>query len=644
MRQKKTLKPAAVPVEPGTPPSYHLLVWLAFAANALFFLPPCLDRYLVPRFFFLSAVLLVILPLVGKDLRQHGDWRLHTFDLLLLSWYGLNLASVGWAFSWSEAIFYAQKTLLLFLVYWLFRQALFRDENRLRVSLRKANTLLVYAVAGILMVQIGFAVSQHGLDNTHLYDYASGVFGNKSLASDFLFFLLAFQALVYSPDEQVNRADRWNFGVGTALLLALILLLQTRTVYLATAAALLFYFASRAVLEPAFFRVYKRKILAVLVVAGGLLLALAVLKGPGGSLPERLNPLTYLDSETANERRFVWHKTDLLNADHFWWGVGNGSWKIWFPSKNIQGAYRLQEENVVFTRAHNDYLEIRSELGLVGAVLFGALFAAAFLAGFMTLRKKEIAARKRHDLIVLLAGLLGYCIIQFFDFPRERIECQVVLAMLFAYIAFHTRELWAQWPETGIRKYSAVFLWLAAGGLLFNVVIGWYRIRGEIHNIRLLDAQVRGNFPSLLSEAQAAQNRYYEYNNVALPLSWYEGIAYYQMDQGKRAVEAFERAYTLNPWSFQVLNNYASALVKENRYREAVLLFEKALEINPRFENGKFNLSYACYHLGDYTKALEWLSRVDTLENPQTAQDKLQNAQVIKQQAEFRKVIEAKMK
>ncbi|MBK7939036.1 MAG: tetratricopeptide repeat protein [Lewinellaceae bacterium] len=181
-------------------------------------------------------------------------------------------------------------------------------------------------------------------------------------------------------------------------------------------------------------------------------------------------------------------------------------------------------------------------------------------------------------------------------------------------------------------------------GLLFNVVIGWNRIRGEIHNVRLLDAQVRGNFPGLLSEAQAAQNRYYEYNNVALPLSWYEGISYYQMGQGKRAVDAFERAYTLNPWSFQVLNNYASALVKENRYGEAVPLFEKAMEINPRFENGKFNLSYACYHLGDYAKALEWLSRVDTMENPQTAQDKLQNAQVIKQQAEFRKVIEAKMK
>ena len=224
------------------------------------------------------------------------------------------------------------------------------------------------------------------------------------------------------------------------------------------------------------------------MVIGGLLVALLALKGSSSTLAERLNPLTYLDSQTANERRFVWYKTDLLNADHFWLGVGNGSWKIWFPSKSIQGAYRLQEENVVFTRAHNDYLEVRAEMGIIGIVLFCAMFGMAFLAAWLVLRKKDTGQRERHDLLVLTAGLLGYCVIQFLDFPRERIECQVVLGIFFAYIAFHTRVWWERRPAVGIQRLSGLFLWALAAGLAFNLVVGWNRVKGEIHNVKLLEA------------------------------------------------------------------------------------------------------------------------------------------------------------
>lgn len=648
MRPSKTSKPATPPPPAKTDGLQHwrLLLWLAFAANALFFIPQCLDRYLAPRFFFLSLVLLVSLFLIWKDLRKNADWRLHTFDLLLLGWYGMNLASIGWAFSWSEAIFYTQKVLLLFLTYWLVRQALTRDEGMVRVTLRQATTVLTFAVCGILLVQMGLAVSEHGLDNERLYDYAIGVFGNKSLASDFLFFLLVFNVLFKKEQRHDSvgatqiHPDTTFFWISIGLLAALILLLQTRTVYVATAVGAVVYLSVRAISEPSFFQIFKKKILPAAVLGFGLLVALLTLKGSGNSLAERLNPFTYMESQTANERKFVWYKTDLLNADHFWWGVGNGSWKFWFPSKSIEGSYRLQEQNVVFTRAHNDYLEVRSEMGIVGAVLFCTLFGVAFLVAIWAFRKQEKTSRVRHDLLVLAAGLLGYCIIQYFDFPRERIELQVVLAVLFAYIAFHARTLWERWPGIFVKKYSRPFLLLAAVGLVFNLFIGWNRIVGEIHNVRMLEAQTRRDYKTALREAQAAQNRFYAYNDVALPLAWHEGVAYYQMNQHDKSVLAFERAYRLNPWSFQVINNYASALVKTGRYREAIPLYEKVVEINPRYDDGKFNLAYVWYQVGDYPKALEWVNRIDSVPNPQTDAERQGNNRL----GAFRKTIEERMK
>ncbi len=638
-------RPAALPpTKSGDFRVWQLLLWGLFAVNSLFFLPQCLDRWLVPRFFFLSAVLLAGIVLLWKDLREKSDWRLRGFDLLLLAWYGMNLASVGWAFSWSEAIFYTQKVLLLFLAYWLVRQALVRDESSTRQTLRQATTFLTFAVCGILIVQLALAISQFGLDNEKLYDFASGVFGNKSLASDFLFFLVVFNVLFHDAPPINRRAEGKNgmFWLSVGLLLSLILLLQTRTVYLATFAGMFVYLVGRAILEPDFRIVFRKKILPAAIVALGLMAVLVALKGRGNSLAERLNPLTYLESATANERRFVWYKTDLLNAEHFWLGVGNGSWKFWFPSKSIEGGYRLQGQNVVFTRAHNDYLEVRSETGTVGVALFCALFAAAFLAAIWTLRQRETEARVRDDLLVLMAGLLGYCVIQYFDFPRERIELQVVLAMLFAFIAFYSKNFWARLWGVLIGKSATVFLVLAAAGLAFNLAIGWNRIVGEIHNVRVMKSLEKGDYRTVEREAKLAQNRFYEYNDVALPLAWYEGVAAYQMNQPEKSVAAFERAYRLNPWSFQVINNYASALVKNGQFREAIPLYEQVLEINPRYDDGKFNLVFTLYKAGDLPKAAEWLSRIDTIPVPKSQEEFQKNAALKRRKADFQKIIEGK--
>lgn len=620
--------------------AYRWLLWLSYAGTALVFWWACLDRYLAPRFLFLSAVLLGGLALLRRDLLRHADWRLGGLDLLLLLWYGLNAASVGWAFSWSEGVFYAQKVLLLFAVYWLARQMLLRDEGATRKVLRQASVLLSLLLGGLLLGQLLLAFGREGLRNEALYDYASALSGNKSLASDFLFFLLIFNLLCFRdfPRKRV-------FYALAALLLGLILLLQTRTVYLAVALGAALYLPARAWLEPAFRPVFWKKVLPLGVGAILLLAGLLSWKGQGSSLAERLNPATYLESVSANERRFVWYKTDLLNADHPWWGVGNGSWKFWFPSKSIKGGYRLQEENIVFTRVHNDYLEVRAEMGIVGVALFVGLFAAAFLLAFRAMRGSG-GAHQRHDALVLAVGLLGYCVIQYLDFPRERVELQVVLALLLAYIAVLGQRAaagggfgWALPP--GGRPW---FLGLMALGLAFNVCIGLGRVRGEIHNKRLLDAQNKGDFKRALAESVAARNRFYEYTDVALPLQWHEGIALYQLRQHAQSLQAFEVAYQMNPWSFQVMNNYASALMQNQRHREAIAVLEKSLAINPNYDEGKLNLCFAHMQLAEYPEAQGWLDRVDTIRNPQTDLARRKNALVKSKQAEFRQLLETKMK
>lgn len=630
------------PVDAGDGTALRVLLWLVFAASSLFFLPQCVDRSLAPRFLFLSLVLLGGLLLRHRLFDAREERHLHFFEMLLLLWYGINVASVAWAFSWSEAVFYTQKVFLLYVVYRFVYASLRADASGVWRALRQATQALTWVCCGVLSVQLLIGLTQHGFDNERLYQLDWFFFGNKSLSAEFLFFLLIFTILSGDSGTAENRTGKQNalFAVQTGWLLALMLVLQTRTVYLALGAGALIYCALRSWGDAGFALIFRKKIapigLAVLLALTGLL----AVAGKGSSITERLNPLNYLDSDTANERRFVWYKTDLLNADHFWLGVGNGSWKFWFPSKSIQGAYRLQEQNVIFTRAHNDYLEVRAETGMTGAVLFCSLFVALFAAVFWKIRRGEISPSTSRILATLAAGLAGYGIIQYFDFPRERIEMQVMLAFLFAFTAFYTREIWPRLPEfpAGGKRLVAPLL---AAGLVFNLLIGWNRVSGEIHVRKMAQAQAKRDYPRMIAEAQAARSRFFEYNDVAVPFALYEGIGYYQMNQAARAVEALERAWKLNPWNFQVMNNYASALVKSGRYGEAIPIYEKVLEINPKYEDGKFNLSYTEYMAGNIQKALYWLDAVDTIPKPSTETDQQKNAGIRKRQAEFRAVIEA---
>jgi O-antigen ligase len=616
---------------------WTMLLWSVFFINALFLIPWCLDRYMAPRFLWLSLSLLIGIWALSKDLKNRADWRFHLFDGLMLGWYGLNLASVSWSFSKPDAFFYAQKVFLMVLVYWIMRQSFQRDARQTRQTLRQATTLLTFAAMAIMLVQIGLGFPENGLNNEKLYDAATGVYGNKSLATEFLFFLLLFNLFFYRDYKKPSA-----FWTAVIPLLALIVLLQTRTVYIALFACAVFYFPGRALLDPVFAKVFKTRILPAGILMIALLAAFLVVKGKGSSLAERLNPMTYAESVSANERRFVWYKTDELNKDHFWLGVGDGSWKIWLPSKNIEGGFRQQEENIVFTRAHNDYLEVRAEMGITGGVLFVALFLACFTAGFIALQQSKDPDH-RQDLMAAMTGLIGYCIVQYFDFPRERIEMQVVLGCFLAWTVYLSRDVWQRLPGLNINNYTRWAGILVAAGLIFNVFIGWYRVWGEIHNLNMLNMAAKKDYKMVVSEAKAAQNPFYVYDDVVLPLKYHEGIGYFYLNQVDDAIDAFSIAYEMNPWSFPVINNYASALAKAKRYQEAIPLLEKSVEINPKFEEGKLNLAFSWLQQGDYAKSTMWLNRVDTIPNPHTDQDRLKNKATLAAKTELLKILAGKL-
>jgi len=134
---------------------------------------------------------------------------------------------------------------------------------------------------------------------------------------------------------------------------------------------------------------------SILVIVA-LLVASAVYWQGTGSLIERVATMKVGE----DERIQVWNSTIDMIADRPLFGVGANNYLWGFP------AYRDGARPEVFVNhAHNDYLELLAEYGLVGAVLAGLpvlLILASMLDGF----------RERHDPLSrgLLFGALTACI------------------------------------------------------------------------------------------------------------------------------------------------------------------------------------------------------------------------------------------
>ena len=584
--------------------------------NYVLWIPELIDKFLVSRFIFTSLCCLFgciwILPKVKR-------LDLQSLDIVLFAFYALNLVSIAWSKNFGEAIFSAQKYFLLALSYYLFRHIL-AEHKKYWQSVSRIVLWCTVAALLITSYQLVQTYFDQGLAGKAIYQVI-GNSGHKNLAASFLFLLLGLNLYFLAGQKKVQSWHYWLIGWQ----LLVLFFLRTRAVYLALAAfsvvGLAYYLFSDAKMR----RLALRRILPFVLSVGFFGLLFIANTDAGKNYLRYLNPSTYQKSASGSERMFVWYKTLDLIREQPLKGYGTGNWKLFFPSKNIAGGFRLQEKDLVFTRVHNDFLEVWAEVGIFGLLLFLAIFGLPFWAIGSSMRQSNTA--KRRGLTLLAAILLGYCIISFFDFPKERLEHQVFLGLLLAIIAVRTRTFFqkGRLSKTLTGKGRLLVLGSLTALLLLNAPVGYYRYLGDAYSKEVLIYMTVQDSKRIRRASVAGHSIWYDLNPMVIPLKWYEGLSYYFEGNYQEARPRLAEAYRLNPYNFNVLNNYGSTLVQLEAYAEAIPLYEQALKINPKFDEGLFNMSIAYYHLGKYQEALQCINR--TTSNPEKKAVFLQKVQ-----------------
>jgi len=564
------------------------LVFVMFCFLPFFSDSALLGRYVCLTFFLLAGILITLRKTIGSNLRLSPVLLFYAFFILV------NFLSAFWAVNPSESIFESSKVFLGFLVFLSSGYLFGKTNNYLPLVKTMIFVNLVYLVIVLVDLQsIGFNVIDEDLS-----DKITGLNGHKNQLAIFLFLSIPFSALGVISLEKYQKIPAIISLAGS---LALILVLQTRSVWVGLSVTVLILgFANSSDIKKTL-----RSLPRLWLIAGISLICITAY-------------FLYVTSEftlepnTLNARLQIWKNSILIFLDHPLLGVGSGNWKFVFASYGLgEHAEDIVNGVRIFQRPHNDFLWILSETGIVGFSLYAILLGSILYNSMKYFREISNREEKRNCMLIL-SIVVGYLVISFFTFPKERIEHIVLFNILLGLLHYQTNNYVLRFKGGKVTPVilKAITVLLLAGFL----IIGVLRMKGDYYMQKWLEANKSRNNELALEMLMKAQSAFFTIDFLAIPIKWYEGLAHVSDQEFDKALEAFEDAYHINPNCLIVLNNLGSAYEMSGDRENAKLYYQKAIKISPNYDDARLNLASILYNEGNYKESMYWFNKVTNME------------------------------
>jgi len=314
--------------------------------------------------------------------------------------------------------------------------------------------------------------------------------------------------------------------------------------------------------------------------------------------------------DSLSVRIRLWRNTLRMGAEHFIRGVGVGNFRVVYPrytrSAVVDGVF---SERGQWGRAHNDYLQTFSELGMVGLFFLGWLLFALIKACVALLGEKP-AGELRHLVRAVMIALLGLSVSAFFSFPFQMVTPTFIFAIYLGVLGGHySRELLQNENSVASPKVSIVLpSWAATAGagvtfllLLILIPVQYNRLKADWYYQRTKIASDRKVWAAVISQAREG----YRYNPYRKDFLFELGRAYFETGDEDAAIEATEEHLESYPYYVNGHHNAAVAYVRKGDLDRAYQHFDQVLEILPGHGKAHFVLAQLHERKNELDKALE---------------------------------------
>ena len=587
---------------------FYFLLSIAFATTLI-------EPVLLPRQLVLSLFCLVLIYLYARDTTltwenfvSHGN---RTFLLGVLAFIiSVCLATIS-AFNFSLGVYVSSKYCIELLFLTFTAQLLILGKITIKhVSIGVLIFIVVQIVSGLFQ---SLGILEEGLnlvDNKEI----SGLTANKNLFASCLYLSLPF--LVYLTLFSSRVFTKIVSIIGVLCALWFIYILQSKTVYLGLFISIIsFGFFTLLFTKQCSF---KRKLWISSMVALFVFVVASIFYVQKKSYFEQMllqnTELTssndfkeHNDNTTLLVRFTLWKNSFHIIKESPLLGKGPGNWVLFFPK---YGLYQMKDpgvENgtVIFQNPHNDWILLLSEIGIVGFVCYLFFYVLGVYLCIKNIRNQQDKNIKILNLLIL-STWIGLFLIHSGDFPLERIEHQVLIYSMYA-IVLYTYSLNAKKHTLTRVRFGIILGFFFLITALFSTLVSYNRWQSEKKMRVVKEAMLANQWNVVLENTQTLESILYTMDPTTIPISWYTGVAFFNLNQFQTAIPYFEKAYRTNPYNVNVLSNYAACYTKLNAFQKATVLYKKALLISPRFDELRLNLCVVYYKQRKYKEAFNCL-------------------------------------
>jgi O-antigen ligase/Tfp pilus assembly protein PilF len=572
---------------------FILLLFIAFTTPLVFY-PGLSDFSNLPQRVFLETTgILLALYWLATQATRHAlpSQRLPFFTWPLLVFVGWSLFTAVFALNPYETWEIGRQWLAALLFFSLIPQLAASSTQRRQILIALFSAAFLVAILGI---------SQHLFGLSYIRQLAppAANFANKNMAVHFIVLLFPVGGFLFLATKKNEMA--WITGLMLSLIVTYLIYTQTRAGWLAvTCQCLLFAVlckTTRLNLAPLWSAQKKWALLT------GLLVVLTMMNiGPAGFTPgyEAVGlRAASIASIQGNHVRFaIWTDTLALIQQHPLLGVGLGNLKVHFPSVQKESLFLYTQ---YLKDAHNDYLQIWAELGLIGLTLFACLIGSLGVFLFRTHKNCTGDLLKTLELQTLGLSLVGIGINALFCFPLERMIPLFTIMVLLGLLASLAREAKPSKPihiPKRFPAYAAIVLLVLAP---IMVVDNLKAIAADHFYLKTCVATVEEDWQEVI--ASGNKSLHYQPNDVT-PHA-YIGPAYLAQDNYSEALPHLLTMLKKFPYHYITLLNTGTAYYGLHDYQKAQQYFAKAVQIAPIAGQAHGQLGKAYWKLKEYPKAL----------------------------------------
>jgi len=258
-------------------------------------------------------------------------------------------------------------------------------------------------------------------------NFLVGVFPNRNITSAMYLFQLPFVLYVFVSSK--FKSLKLFSAILSFLLLNMVFLMGSRTAYVILTAVCLAFFICFIVLKNNELRSYF-KIYFIVLIAALLFSTFSLGTKNDAFIANRVSTIDFTEESTNTRLRYYRHGSNQLFNNPLI-GVGLGNWKIVSVEKEKD---KIISYIVPYTM-HNDFLEVASELGVIGLIIFILIFYYALKNSW------NLFSRIKSDPIVLVGPtmLMIYIIDSNLNFPFTRASQLFYLSFVLALSLYYKK-------------------------------------------------------------------------------------------------------------------------------------------------------------------------------------------------------------